>query len=557
MKFLNRRRFLRPALGVLLLASLFYSQAARADDDRRRSSCADGLVQASNQFSPKTDPTFSADDKTVFVVDTNALYSDPELLGRLQGYHVVLPMAVIEELDKHKNENNERSQTARYVSKRIKALADQMPRGASTLNFSSGGSFSFFEATEDFDYPPGFDRKINDDRIAMVAHQLALANPEFKITVMTGDMNLSIKSSRLGIPTVDGKIEIAQTVVNEVLSAPLELALDFDQLESIAAQRSLSLESLYDLGLSKNIKPSINHFIIFKRIDENEDFSLDKSFKRIWRFKSGRNDQIYAYPVNASAIKRLIIKPMNDEQVMALDLLLDRDIELITMAGIAGTGKTLITLAAALQQSILFSESPQAFKKIMFVRSPEPVGKDIGFLPGSAEEKSRPWIQPAIDNLTLLVEIFKEQHDRHIPRNLENGIKKDSGEKSITSAEDLRNPKKTPSEIVEQLVGSPFFPIKPIATSRGSTWHQTFVIVDEGQNLTKHQIKTLVSRAGEGTKFVILGDIEQIDNRELNFTNNGLVIVGAKFQNQSNAAHIVLTKGERSRLASQAAELLR
>lgn len=500
-----------------------------------------------------------ATSQRIVVLDTNALYTDPEIISRLSDQTVIIPRAVIEEMDRHKMEKGERSQTARYVSSTIRKLIIGLSPGSTAAPLEGGGTLHIYEGPKDHLIRLGLDPEKADDRIIATAQWIKENNPSREVVVISGDNNLTIMAHSLGLSFEDPKAEKGSSLVRELLSGPQVI-----QISSEAAKRlsdlegALSLELAVELGLPENFVPANNEFIVFE-VEGEDTFDKDRAMDLIWRTRISKDGRVAFHPVNEAQISQLVIQPRNAGQIMALDLLFDQRVKLVTLAGTAGTGKTLLTLAAGLAQSTLFGQGKSAFEKIILTRPNQVTGQEMGFLPGSLKEKMEPYMGPFKDNLQVIIEALRERRNGETPHKLENGVSKarDRENRKITSIADLLDDRYTVKEAVEQLVNSDFFSIETITYSRGRSWNKTLLIIDEAQNLTEHELKTILTRAGQGTKVVLLGDVEQIDNKLLNFTNNGLVITADRFFGKHLAAHITLTQGERSELATMAAELLR
>jgi len=526
----------------LFLTSSIVTAEVELSSSAGATNCGQGLSASSLVAEP------GGELPLIYIIDTNALYSDPEILERLKDHHVVIPRAVIKEMDRHKKDQDERAQTARYVSGKIRAAIRNSNKKDQGFNVSDGERLHISEVRKEFLLSIDLDPEVADDRIIGLAAQIQSLNPTRKVVVISGDNNLAILAKALGIAAEDPKIDMSLPEVIDVLSPSPTLEVSAKDYDRVADKKVLEIKDLHSLGLEESVVLHTNQFVVL----QNEGRS---SF---WRVRPKASDakvnELIA--VNVAPLKSLSIQPRNEEQMMALDLLLDPNVSLTTISGIAGTGKTLLTLAAGLSQSTLFNPEGR-FKKIVLIRPHELVGNDPGALPGDLKEKTLPLMKPVIDNLGILIEELRKSYAGKAPHKLENGLEpREKKSKAITLA-DLLDEKRSIKELVMQLLDSDFFQIEHVAYTRGATWHDALVIIDEAQNLSLHLTKTLITRAGRNTKFVLLGDVEQIDSKYLNFTNNGLVLTASRFRGQENASHITLIKGERSPLATQAAELLR
>ncbi len=410
-----------------------------------------------------------------YVLDTNVLIHDPDAIHSFEDNNLIIPLPVIEEIDKLKGRPGEIGMSARQVARELDNLRKngKLFKGVKI----DGGGILKVEVIEDFKEMPRFlSDKVMDDWILFYTMEIIKRNSDIKTILVSKDINMRIKADALGIE--------AQDYLKDKTS---EMALFKGYLE---------------------VDSDPQHFDPAKNnVKENE---FVKFGPKIFRFKNGKLVPI-SVDQNANVWG---IHPLNFEQSMALDLLLDPDLNLVTLMGIAGTGKTLLSIAAALEMVT----NSKIYKKITVTRPVIPMGKDIGFLPGTAEEKMKPWLEPIRDNLEFLF---------------------DNAGKSISKIDSLN-----------------FLQVEALSYTRGRTIPHQFIIVDESQNLTPHEVKTIITRAGVGTKIVLTGDISQIDSPYLDAFSNGLSYVTAKFANQKIAGHLTLSIGVRSELSTIASEIL-
>lgn len=439
----------------------------------------------------------------IYVLDTNVLLQDPYSLFSFGDNEVVIPAVVLEELDSKKRYMDEIGRNARQVSKLIDGFREQgqLHHG---VNLHNGGSLrielnhrSFHELQEIFI------EKTNDNRILAVAKNLSSEEKAKSIgksvILVSKDTLVRVKADAIGLLAQDF---LSDRVVelDHIYSGFSELFVPVDTLNTFYEKGGLSVA---DLPKGQYYP---NQFILLKD-------SL-----------GGSSSAVAIVDQTCSSIKKLLfdqdhiwgIRPRNVQQIMAMEILLRTDLPLITLTGKAGTGKTLLALAAGLMQT----EDLGRYKKLLVARPIVPVGKDIGYLPGEKEEKLRPWIQPIFDNLEYLF-----------------------------------NTKK-PGELDAILAGMKSIEVEALTYIRGRSIPEQFIIIDEAQNLTKHEVKTILTRVGEKSKIVLMGDTEQIDHPYLDEYNNGLTYVVESFKNQPIAGHIKLIKGERSALAQLAANIL-
>lgn len=429
------------------------------------------------------------------------LLQDPNSIFSFEDNEVVIPAVVLEEVDSKKRYMDEVGQNARRVSRLIDGLRSK-GKLHEKITLESKGTLrielnhrSFHELQEIFI------EKTNDNRILAVAKNLSLeeeTKPHGRpVILVSKDVLVRVKADAIGLQAEDFLSD--RVLQNEDIDNGYhELYIPTEQLNTFYKQSQLLVKEVTSAPLNPH------QFVIMKG---NEGGSA-----------LGMLDQ------KAENVKRLIydqehvwgIRPKNVQQTMALELLLRRDIPLVTLIGKAGTGKTLLALAAGLMQT----EDLGMFKKLIVARSIVPVGKDLGYLPGEKEEKLRPWMQPIFDNLEFLF-----------------------------------NTKK-PGELDAILAGIGSIQVEALTYIRGRSIPDQFIIIDEAQNLTKHEVKTLLTRVGEGSKIVLMGDPEQIDHPYLDSLNNGLTYVIERFKGQQISGHVKLVKGERSGLAQLAADLL-
>ncbi|MFC3869522.1 PhoH family protein [Cytobacillus kochii] len=439
----------------------------------------------------------------IYVLDTNVLLQDPNSIYSFEDNEVVIPAVVLEEVDSKKRYMDEIGRNARQVSRMIDSMR-QSGKLHEQILLENGGSLrielnhrSFHQLQEIFV------EKTNDNRILAVAKNLSLEEETKEggrpVILVSKDALVRVKADAIGLLSEDFLSD--RVIENEhIYTGFLEVYLHLDMVNEFYSQGELSLNKVGNHSFYPN------QFVILKD-------ALGSSASAL-----GIVDQ------TKGKLKKLIfdydhiwgIKPRNVQQTMALELLLRRDLPLVTLIGKAGTGKTLLALAAGLMQT----EDLGDFKKLLVARPIVPVGKDLGFLPGEKEEKLRPWMQPIHDNLEYLFNVKK------------------------------------PGELDAILAGMGSIEVEALSYIRGRSIPDQFIIIDEAQNLTKHEVKTILTRVGEGSKIVLMGDPEQIDHPYLDAYNNGLTYVVEKFKDQKIAGHSKLIKGERSGLAQLAADIL-
>lgn len=440
-------------------------------------------------------------EKKIFVLDTSVIIYDHMAAKSFKEHDVVIPITVLEELDNFKKGND----TKNYAAREFTRYIDKISNGIILQDWininGKGHGMIKIEMHQDSktDAEKVFGERKADHRILNTALYVSEKHPNRKVVMVTKDINLRIKAKSLGLNAEDyetGKIKD----VNE------QLYTGRSEIQKVSTE---VINEIYEKGfcepaaLLKKQKPTSNHFYVLKNGTKSVLAAYSPSKDTLERVK-----KVTAFGVN----------PRNAEQAFALDAIMNPEIKLVSIQGVAGTGKTLLSLAGALEQR-------RTFHQIYLARPIVPLSnKDIGYLPGDIKSKLNPYMEPLWDNLKFIKNQFNE---------------KDKEYKQIT-------------EMVEheKLV------VCPLAYIRGRSLSDVFFIVDEAQNLTPHEVKTIISRAGENTKMIFTGDIHQIDTPYLDTQSNGLSYLIDKLKNQSLYAHITLEKGERSELANLANEFL-
>ncbi len=431
-----------------------------------------------------------------FVLDTNVLLHDPGALFAFEENSVVLPIYVIEEIDKFKRDGSELGRSARGVSRSLDELR-AVGNLAEGVDLPKGGHLRVAFSSRVLPTAMATTSHEVDSRIIAVALEVKEKEPERPTILVSKDVNLRIRADALGLVAAD--YEHDRTRIDELYTGVLELSVP-----------SADIDRLYRGGLDAPEDACANQFVQLSASDNTSQTGLgrvDVTGKRLEPLPRQR-ERIWG------------ISPRNREQSFALNLLLDDRIKLVTLIGKAGTGKTLLALAAALRKA----HEEKVYQRVLASRPIFPLGRDIGYLPGDIEEKLQPWMQPIFDNLELLMGL---------------------------TGEDRKN-----GRSYEEMLHMGMLEIEPLTYIRGRSIPHQFLIVDEAQNLTVHEVKTIVSRAGEGTKIVLTGDPYQIDNPYMDANSNGLVHAVNRFRGHSIAGHVTLVRGERSELAELAANVL-
>ncbi len=463
--------------------------------------------------------------KRLFALDSNVLMHDPTALFRFQEHDLFIPMMVLEELDANKKGNSEVARNARQASRYLDDLISKhgpeniskgLPLDLNPAEDSDLVHGKLFIQTQAFksalpDYLPS---NLPDNTILNTVVALKNVFKDKTITLVSKDINMRIKASVLGIHS--------EEYYNDKVLEDVDLLYPgMHQLDdSFWEKHSNDMDSWSEDGHTfyKVTGPDVkdwttNSFIYSEVQNKNVSYrvqSIDKDSAII------ETTQDYTKPTNAV----WGIKARNQEQNFALNLLMNPDIDFVSLMGIAGTGKTLLTLAAGLQQTI----EKELYSEIIMTRVTVPVAEDIGFLPGTEEEKMTPWMGALMDNLEVLTNIDNE-----------------GGSWARAATNDVL---------------SKHIKIRSVNFMRGRTFLNRYIIIDEAQNLTPKQLKTLITRAGPNTKVVCLGNISQIDTPYLTETTSGLTYVVDRFKNWEHSGHITLMRGERSRLADYSSEVL-
>lgn len=433
--------------------------------------------------------------KKNYVLDTNVLLHDPNALLSFEDNTVVVPIYVIEEIDTFKKQLSELGRNAREVSRRLDEYRKlgQLSRGVPLEN---GGRLRVIldPQVNVFD---GGSRSV-DDALLRISKSLQAGEPEVPVILITKDTNLRIKADALELAAQD--FEADQVRLSDMSSGHREIRLGTEAIDDFMKLGTMSLppgdfEPNTYLNLLEDKEGGRS---VLARVNLRDGVAQRLKLLR---------DEVFG------------LKPRNREQYFALDALLDDEIKLVTLMGKAGSGKTLLALAAGLHKT----RNDGVYLKMLVSRPIFPLGRDVGFLPGRLEEKLDPWMQPIYDNLQFLLE--SQQGKKHPPS-------------------------------IDKLMSTGILGIEPLTYIRGRSMPNQFILVDEAQNLTPLEVKTIVSRVGEGTKIVLTGDPTQIDNPYVDATSNGFNHLVQRFRGVPLAAHIELIKGERSALAELASDIL-
>jgi PhoH-like ATPase len=439
-----------------------------------------------------------------FILDTNVLIHYPKAIFEFDDNRVVIPIKVIEELDKIKAYHDERARNAREATRELDRF-----RGAGRLSVGAplpaGGILQVVFPPENFDVPGlaggRADNEILSTALSIMQREHARGAKGEKVIFVTKDLNARIKADSLGIETQD--FEKQKVSIDELYAGYGDVTVTGETVDRFYRDGGLAVDG-------KSFQP--NQFVMLVDEGNGNHTALAR-----WSHAEGR-----LLPLANPDVEVWGVRAMNREQRFALEALLDDSISLVALLGQAGTGKTLLALAAGLAKTA----DERHFKRVIVSRPVIPLGRDIGYLPGTKDEKLRYWMEPIFDNLEFI-------------------LSRSDG-----------NGRGTPDESVRYLMDRGILELEALTYIRGRSISQQFFIVDEAQNLTPQEIKTIISRAGEGTKIVLTGDPYQIDNSYLDANSNGLCYAVDKLKGTNLFASVTLVKSERSRLASVAAELL-
>lgn len=439
----------------------------------------------------------------IFVLDTNVILHDFRAIHNFQENDIVIPIAVIEELDKFKKGNETINYNAREFIREMDKITDnrlfgkgiEIGKGKGLIKIEMGHPFSEEMADSLFE-------DTQDHRILATTQYISENNKERDVILVTKDINLRMKAKALGLLSDD---YLSDKITEEKLDTIMQEVTTLDKINEATIQELFYKEegvAINELNI-KNVYANQLFIIQGKGADKN----------LLARYHQSTNSVIQVKKEKAYGIE-----PRNDEQAFALDILLDQNIKLISLTGTAGTGKTLLALASALAQERMYDQ-------ILLSRPVIPLkNQEMGFLPGDVKEKLGPYMIPLFDNLAVIKRAF-----------------------GSTSREVVK---------IEEMLKTDKLLISPLAYIRGRSLSNTFFIIDEAQNLTPHEVKTIITRAGEDTKLVFTGDVHQIDSPYLDIHSNGLTYLSEKLSGQELFAHINLLHGERSELSELAGKLL-
>lgn len=444
--------------------------------------------------------------KKNYVLDTNILLHDPKAIFRFEDNTVVIPIHVIEEIDQFKKDMNELGRNARMVARYLDDLREQSGGSLQIgVEIENGGKLRVAVPGAQLPTLNMLEGAVMDNAIISCALFIRDENKKIPTIFVTMDTNLRIRADALGLKSEN--YEGARISIDELYTGFYEFVVSKEIVDQLGGRQDVSVELVPIFDEPKRFP---NACVVLK--DESNE----------------SHTAIGRYDAASQAIKPLSvvregvwgIKPKNREQWFALELLLNPEINLVTLVGKAGTGKTLLAVAAGLRKVL----DEGRYSRLVVSRPVFPLGRDIGFLPGDIDEKLNPWMQPIFDNLEF---IFSMGKNRPVE-----------------------------GRTYQELVASGMVQVEPLTYIRGRSLPNQFLIVDEAQNLTPHEVKTIVTRCGNDTKVILTGDPYQIDNPYVDSASNGLSIVAERFKQEKISGHLTLLKGERSELAERATQLL-
>ena len=432
-----------------------------------------------------------------YILDTNVLLHDPHSLLSFQENHVLIPIEVIEEIDRFKRESSDRGQNARAVSRLLDALRGQ-GRLSEGVSLPNGGLLRILLHGRNGNPSVTVNGTTVDDRLIALTRDIQEADPAAPTILVTKDINLRIKADAVGLQAED--YETDHVRIQDLYTGAFELHVVPEAMASFRAQGELVLN-----GAGPRFPNEYCTLTDETNLKRTALARVDISGQRL-------------VPILDSREGTWGIRPRNREQHFAFDALLDERVRLVTLMGKAGTGKTLLALAAGLRKTV----QDRDYRRLVVARPTIPMGRELGYLPGSLEEKLEPWMQPIYDALEMLGDLNMGHESRR----------------------------------TSDLMRSGTIAIEALSYIRGRNIANQFIVVDEAQNLTPLEVKTIITRVGHGTKIILTGDPYQIDNPYVDSSSNGFNYVVSKFRTLPIAAHIELMKGERSELAELAANIL-
>ena len=443
--------------------------------------------------------------KKNYVIDTSVFLTDSSCLGKFGNNDLFIAYKVLEEIDKHKKRQDSVGFHARQI---IKTLDELREKGSLSKGIRLGKGKGILKVEEASKSLPGLlSMQVPDHQILGVALAIQEQFPKRKTVMVSRDINMRVIADACGLISECYETEKVIENAEKIYTGFIEMVVDDELIEQFYDEEEIYFDELFQKERRIRLYP--NQFIILISSSNPKKSGLarfvldEKPIEKIRDDYRGLTMGIF---------------PRNKEQKFAYDLLFDDSIKFVSLIGKAGSGKTLMAIAAGMEQTLSLKKKNNIYRKIVVSRPVQPMGKDIGFLPGTMHEKMLPWLMPIQDNLETIM-----------------------GEDNVYLQEYVERGK---------------IQIEALTYIRGRSINNAFIVIDEAQNLTAHEVKTILTRVGEGTKIVLTGDIEQIDNIYTNETSNGLTHAVEKFKNQDISGHITFLKGERSRLATISSKIL-
>ena len=466
--------------------------------------------------------------KKTYILDTNVLLSDPNCFNNFQDNDLIIPILVLEELDKHKGRSDEVGRAAREVNRILDKISESgslkdgvsLPCGGTLKVMSSPTGYSAL-------LPPELVLGSSVDNM-IIGFVLMLRREVSDAILVSKDINVRVKCSSLGIEAQDYLSNRATDSAEHLYTGVKVFVVPYETVEMFYARDSIHVHNVTEEKLYPN------QILVIKSVDI-EGNTLKSAICRV------KGDMLY----HLRKIDQVFgVKPRNKEQTFSVELLMDPSIKLLTLTGKAGCGKTLLAIAAGLEQlEAMGNDGP--YQKLIVSRPVQPVGRDIGFLPGTLAEKMEPWIAPIRDNLEYLLTSKSGKKGQARGRKKSDELMGGSGVSGLSK-----------DPFLELMQSKGLIEVEAITFIRGRSIPNAFIIIDEAQNLSMHELKTIVTRAGEGTKIILTGDVEQIDNNHVDTFTNGLTHAVEKFKEYDMSGHVTLLKGERSELATLASKIL-
>jgi len=442
--------------------------------------------------------------KKNYILDTSVCLTDADSINKFDNNDIFLPLKVLEEIDKHKKRQDSVGINARRIIRTLDELraVGSLQKGVRLGKGKGVLKVMTYEDAEKAEFPEDLTKSVPDHIIIATGLYISAQYPRRKTILVSNDINMRVICDSLGLMSQDYTSEEAVRSSDELYDGFSNILVDDQLIDLFYAEEKIYLD---EFDCTEPMFP--NQYLLLTSNSNPKKTCLA-------RFTDPQSPLKKIY--NGS-IPDWNIKPRNKEQNFAIDMLMNPDIKLVSLIGRAGSGKTLCAIAAGLQQTIGIDKSKNLYSRLIVSRPVQPMGKDIGFLPGTMEEKMLPWLMPIQDNLKYLM-----------------------GDKTS----------------LELYMEKGKIEIEALTYIRGRSISDAFVIIDEAQNLTRHEIKTIITRIGENTKIILTGDIEQIDNIYVNETSNGLAHAVENFKEYKIAGHITFRKGERSELATLASKVL-